>query len=35
VALVVLLRGVNVGGSRIFRPAALARELEHLDAIII
>ncbi len=35
VALVVLLRGVNVGGHRTFRPAALARELEHLDAVNI
>lgn len=33
--LVVLLRGVNVGGHRTFRPAALARELAHLDAINI
>ena len=30
---VVLLRGVNVGGHRTFRPAALARELEHLGAV--
>jgi len=30
VALVVLLRGVNVGGHRIFRPAALAKQLRHL-----
>lgn len=34
-ALVVLLRGVNVGGHRVFRPAALIRELRHLDAINI
>ena len=34
-ALVVLLRGVNVGGRRTFRPAALAEELKHLDAINI
>lgn len=34
-ALVVLLRGVNVGGHRAFRPAALARELSHLDAVSI
>lgn len=34
-ALVVLLRGVNVGGHRTFRPAALAKQLEHLDAINI
>jgi uncharacterized protein (DUF1697 family) len=32
-ALVVFLRGVNVGGHRTFRPAAFARELEHLGAI--
>jgi uncharacterized protein (DUF1697 family) len=35
VALVVLLRGINVGGHRTFRPAALARQLKHLDAINI
>lgn len=34
-ALVVLLRGVNVGGHRTFRPAILARELRHLDAVNI
>lgn len=34
-ALVVLLRGVNVGGHRTFRPAALARQLRHLDAVNI
>jgi uncharacterized protein (DUF1697 family) len=34
-ALVVLLRGVNVGGHRTFRPATLARQLEHLDAVNI
>jgi len=34
-ALVVLLRGVNVGGHRTFRPAALSRELEHLDVVNI
>jgi uncharacterized protein (DUF1697 family) len=34
-ALVVLLRGVNVGGHRTFRPTELARELEHLDAVNI
>ena len=34
-ALVVLLRGVNVGGHRTFRPAELARELKHLDAVNI
>lgn len=32
-ALVVLLRGVNVGGHRAFRPAALAKELKHLGAV--
>jgi uncharacterized protein (DUF1697 family) len=35
VALVVLLRGVNVGGHRSFRPTTLARQLRHLDAINI
>jgi uncharacterized protein (DUF1697 family) len=35
VALVVLLRGVNVGGHRIFRPAALAKQLWHLDVVNI
>jgi len=30
---VVLLRGVNVGGHRTFRPSALAEELKHLDAV--
>jgi len=35
VALVVLLRGVNVGGHRTFRPSALAEQLEHLDAVNI
>jgi hypothetical protein len=35
VALVVLLRGVNVGGHRTFRPTALAGELLHLDAVNI
>lgn len=34
-ALVVLLRGVNVGGHRTFRPTALARDLEHLGAVNI
>lgn len=33
--LVVLLRGVNVGGHRTFRPARLAAELRHLDAVNI
>ncbi len=32
-ALVVFLRGVNVGGHRTFRPAVLAKQLEHLDAV--
>jgi uncharacterized protein (DUF1697 family) len=30
-SLVVFLRGVNVGGHRVFRPALLVRELGHLD----
>ena len=34
-ALVVFLRGLNVGGYRNFRPAALARQLHHLDAVNI
>ena len=34
-ALVVLLRGVNVGGHRTFRPTTLARQLKHLDAVSI
>lgn len=34
-ARVVLLRGVNVGGHRTFRPAVLAEQLKHLDAISI
>jgi hypothetical protein len=34
-ALVVLLRGVNVGGHRTFRPSVLASELRHLDAVSI
>lgn len=34
-ALVVLLRGVNVGGHRTFRPSALIDELQHLDAVNI
>ena len=33
VALVVLLRGVNVGGHRRFRPSTLAEQLKHLDAV--
>ncbi|HEV8657015.1 MAG TPA: DUF1697 domain-containing protein [Thermoanaerobaculia bacterium] len=35
VALVVLLRGVNVGGHRTFRPTTLAEQLQHLDAVNI
>lgn len=34
-ALVVLLRGVNVGGHRTFRPTVLARQLKRLDAVNI
>ena len=34
-ALVVLLRGVNVGGHRTFRPTALAEQLKHLEAVNI
>ena len=34
-ALVVLLRGVNVGGHRTFRPTNLTKQLEHLDAVNI
>lgn len=34
-ALVVLLRGVNVGGHRTVRPARLAEHLQHLDAVNI
>ena len=34
-ALVVLLRGVNVGGHRTFRPTALAEQLKHLGAVNI
>ena len=34
-ALVVLLRGVNVGGHRTFRPTILAEQLRHLDAVNI
>ena len=34
-ALVVLLRGVNVGGHRTFRPTKLAEQLKHLDAVNI
>jgi uncharacterized protein (DUF1697 family) len=35
VALVVLLRGVNVGGHRIFRPTTLTENLKHLGAVNI
>jgi uncharacterized protein (DUF1697 family) len=35
VALVVFLRGINVGGHRTFRPSVLAKELKHLDAVNI
>lgn len=34
-ALVVLLRGVNVGGHRTFRPSALAEQLKDLDVVNI
>ncbi len=34
-ALVVLLRGINVGGRRTFRPSTLTEELRHLDAVNI
>jgi len=33
VALVVFLRGVNVGGHRTFRPTVLANQLRHLGAV--
>src|SRR2546421_10434339 len=33
VALVVFLRGVNVGGHRTFRPSILARELSDYDVV--
>jgi uncharacterized protein (DUF1697 family) len=32
-ALVVLLKGINVGGHRTFRPSALAKELKDLDVV--
>jgi uncharacterized protein (DUF1697 family) len=35
VAHVVLLRGLNVGGHRTFRPSTLAAQLQHLDAVNI
>lgn len=34
-ALVVFLRGLNVGGYRTFRPTRLAEQLQHLDAVNI
>jgi uncharacterized protein (DUF1697 family) len=34
-ALVVLLRGVNVGGRRTFKPSKLVERLKHLDAVNI
>jgi uncharacterized protein (DUF1697 family) len=34
-AIVVLLRGVNVGGHKTFRPRALARQLKHFGAVNI
>ena len=34
-ALVVLLRGVNVGGHRTFRPSTLVQQLKHLDPVNI
>lgn len=34
-ALVVLLRGINVGGHRTFRPTTLAAQLRHLDVVNI
>jgi uncharacterized protein (DUF1697 family) len=34
-ALVVLLRGCNVGGHRTFRPTLLARQLKHVGAVNI
>lgn len=34
-SLVVLLRGVNVGGHRTFRPTAVAEQLKHLDVVNI
>jgi uncharacterized protein (DUF1697 family) len=32
-ALIVFLKGVNVGGNRVFRPSLLVRELAHLGAV--
>src|SRR5262245_27826382 len=34
-ALVVFLRGVNVGGHRTFRPSILAQKLKHYDVVNI
>jgi uncharacterized protein (DUF1697 family) len=34
-ALVVFLRGVNVGGHRTFRPSTLVEQLKHLDVVNI
>ena len=34
-ALVVLLRGVNVGGHKTFRPTVIAEQLKHLEAVSI
>ena len=34
-ALVVLLRGVNVGGHRTFRPTTLAEQLKHLEVVSV
>ena len=34
-ALVVLLKGINVGGHRRFRPRVLANDLKHLDVVSI
>ena len=34
-ALVVLLRGLNVGGHRTFRPTKLAEQLQHFDVVNI
>ena len=34
-ALVVLLRGVNVGGHKTFRPSRLAEDMKHLDVVNI
>jgi hypothetical protein len=34
-ALVVLLKGINVGGHRTFRPTGIAARLRHLDAVNI